>query len=434
MRPRHCTRRLFAGIVGTCLLVALTAAVGCSDSPTAETSADRASAQQEPLPSEEELRQRVDGVLRTTLNRHLDVNQHAAWQIIHGILGYGRALQVYDQGQLVPAVDWLLRGGQLRGWDLRPGEKGLEAVLGPGDRAGMGHEDQWLAVLAQLDLEWDDPIVVGGKTYKIGDLVTEAQWDVRDGMEASWTLIGLSTYLPLDARWKAKDGKEWTIERLVAMEAKQDLNASACGGTHRLIGMNMALNRYLAEGGKLEGGWAAAQKVIDQAVAKAKQYQQPDGSFSASYFQRPARSPDIAVRIGTTGHTLEFLMFALTDKQVREPWVTRGVVALCKMLERTKSMPVECGALYHAIHGLQLYRMRRFGGPMPVETVDDTPETDQPAETTTAEQNRSATPAAQTPSQQSIQNVSATDANPAHDQQAALSSNSGTASPSNHSK
>jgi len=332
------------------------------------------------LPSDDELRQRVDNVLRMTLNRHLDVNKHAAWQIIHGILGYGRALQVYDQGQLVPAVDWLLAGGRLRGWDLRPTPHGVEAVLGPGDRAGMGHEDQWLAVLAQLDLEWDDPIVVAGQTYKIGDLVTQAQWDIHDGMEASWTLIGLSTYLPLDATWTARDGQEWNIERIMAMEAEQDLGMSACGGTHRLIGMNMTLNRYLAENdGPLTGGWAAAQEVIDNAVAKAKAYQQPDGRFSASYFQRAARSPDIAVQMSTTGHTLEFLMFALTDEELKQPWVTRGVVALCGMLERTRDLPVECGSLYHAIHGLQLYRIRRFGGPTPLEAVD-APVADEQAE------------------------------------------------------
>lgn len=350
------------------MLLFVVVLAGCSDGVSPMPDSTSTTAAEAPLPGDEALRDRVDNVLQWTQNRHLDVNQHAAWQILHGILGYGRALQVYDQGKLVYAVDWLLKGGQLRGWDLRPGKKGLIAVLGPGDRAGMGHKDQWLAILAQLNLDWDDQIVVSGRTYKIGDLVTESQWDLYDGMEASWTLIGLSTYLPLDAKWTSRDGEQWNFPRIMAMEARRNLGESACGGTHRLIGMSMTLNRYLAEGGKLTGAWATAQKVIAAAVVKAKAYQQPDGSFSSSYFQRSSRSPDIAVRLGTTGHTLEFLMFALTDDQVHGPWVTRGVVSLCKMLERTKNLPVECGALYHAIHGLQLYRTRRFEGSPEAET------------------------------------------------------------------
>jgi hypothetical protein len=36
-------------------------------------------------------------------------------------------------------------------------------------------------------------------------------------------------------------------------------------------------------------------------------------------------------------------------------------VALLDMLERTQDYPLECGALYHAVRGLDLYRTRRFG-------------------------------------------------------------------------
>jgi hypothetical protein len=36
-------------------------------------------------------------------------------------------------------------------------------------------------------------------------------------------------------------------------------------------------------------------------------------------------------------------------------------VFLCDQFKRTRPIDLECGALYHAAHGLQLYRARRFG-------------------------------------------------------------------------
>jgi hypothetical protein len=112
---------------------------------------------------------------------------------------------------------------------------------------------------------------------------------------------------------------------------------------------------------EISGGWEAAQNKIDEMVKIARAYQQPSGALSVNYFARPADSPDLSKHLGATGHTLEFLCFALDDEQLREPWVTRAVVYLCDLFRRTRSIDLECGALYHAAHGLSLYRDRRFG-------------------------------------------------------------------------
>ena len=253
----------------------------------------------------------------------------------------------------------------MRGWTLRKGDHGLEAVLEAGSKTGQGHEDQWLGYLSQAGLPLDRSIVVGEQTYTVRDLLTQAQWDIYDGMEATWTLMAFSTYLPLDTEWTAKDGTTWTIPRMVEMEAAQNLDESACGGSHRLYGLAVALERYRENGGELkpdgDGPWEKAQRKIDDAISTARKFQQPDGSFSTNYFARPGTSPDIATRIGTTGHTLEFLTVSLPDDELRQPWVSRAVVHLLECLERTQKFDLECGGLYHAVHGLELYRARRFG-------------------------------------------------------------------------
>jgi hypothetical protein len=204
---------------------------------------------------------------------------------------------------------------------------------------------------------------VDGATYDLEDLVRQVEWDVPRNatQEYSWTLMGLTTYRPSHYQWTASDGQAWSIARLVEIEAGQDLNTSACGGSHRLVGLTLAVNRHLTQGGKLEGAWKLADERIQQAIATAREYQNPDGSFSANYFQRPGIAPDLAQALGTTGHTLEFLVLALDEQQVREEWVRRAAAFLASAFQRTQHVSLECGALYHAAHGLVLYRQRLFG-------------------------------------------------------------------------
>jgi hypothetical protein len=37
------------------------------------------------------------------------------------------------------------------------------------------------------------------------------------------------------------------------------------------------------------------------------------------------------------------------------------VAYLCRLLERTEHIDLECGSLYHAAHGLVLYRSKVYG-------------------------------------------------------------------------
>ena len=302
----------------------------------------------------DEFRDRIDRAIELTAQRHLVAESNAAWQVVHGILAFGPDLQLDVDGKPVSALSYLQQGGRLTGWNLIPGDKGLEAPLEPASKTGQGHEDQWLGYLSLIGLPDTTPIKVAGKTYTIRDLVTQAQWDIYDGMEATWSLMGFTAYLPLDAKWKSKSGTDWTIERVVGMEAKQDLQRSACGGTHRLTALTVALNKYLESGGKLTGGWKAAYDNLWRArgrIAMMKMYQQPDGSFSSDYFNGARWTADIGQRIGTTGHTLEVLAIAVPETELQAPWLTQAVNYLCKMLEETKKYELECGGLYHAARG-----------------------------------------------------------------------------------
>jgi hypothetical protein len=338
---------------------------GCLGTSHTDTIADL------PAPdlSTQQLADAVDRVLNDTLTqRRLNTETQAAWQILHGVLAYGQAFPV-DHGEGTSnVVAYLQKGGSVRGFVLQSGRildetndrRGLIAVMQPGTKAGQGHADQWLAILAQADLTLSDTIQADGRTFTMSDFVEQVKWDVPRNLdqEYSWTLIGLTQYFPTSASWEAADGETWSIERLVELESDYALGDGPCGGTHRLIGLAMALEARRREGLPIKGVWAEAAARVQQGVLNARRYQNQDGSFSTHYVNRGGTSRDLAQNLGTTGHLVEFLAIALPDDEIQAPWVQAAVNNLCELFDKTQELDLECGALYHAAHGLVLYRNR----------------------------------------------------------------------------
>jgi hypothetical protein len=319
----------------------------------------------------DELLKQLDDALEFTYTRRLNTQEHAGWQILHGCLAYQREFLIEHEGKEVPAVDFLLSGGKITGWDFEPGivldeatgRRGLRAITQPGTKTGQGHEDQWLGYLSECKLSLDEDITVNGQTYKVADYIAQIEYDVPRNVqkEYSWTLMALTQYRNHDYTWTASDGNEWSIARLVEIELGHELESSPCGGTHRMVGLTLAYNRFKQQGGQDEGVWQQLHDRIEKCIENAQKFQNDDGTLSSNYFLRPGRSVDLADSMGSAGHVLEFLMIALDDQRLQQPWVKRAVQAQCKIFRVTKKVNIECGALYHAAHGLRLYRERVYG-------------------------------------------------------------------------
>jgi hypothetical protein len=121
------------------------------------------------------------------------------------------------------------------------------------------------------------------------------------------------------------------------------------------------LNRHVAQGGEITGGWKLAHDRIQESLDRAREYQNSDGSLSSNYLERPGRSADLVENLGATGHIFEFVVLAVPESEIRDEWIKRAALFLCGVLDRTTEVPLECGALYHGVHGLVLYRERLFG-------------------------------------------------------------------------
>jgi hypothetical protein len=173
------------------------------------------------------------------------------------------------------------------------------------------------------------------------------------------------TFLPLDEKWKAKDGSEWSIERIVKMETAAPPGTGGCNDSHRMYALALAVKRYMHETGKgpqqLTGPWLAAHQRVRAMVERTANYQFPDGTISTAFFGRQAYAGDIGARLYSAGHVLEFLDVALNQDELSQEWVVKAVNRLCDLLDQTRGLNVECGMLYHASHGLMLYRKARWG-------------------------------------------------------------------------
>lgn len=308
--------------------------------------------------------------------RRLDASVHGAWQVVHGILAFGDALPIAHDGDEGSALRYLLDGGTLQGWILRADADGLLAVVEPGSTMGQGHPDQWIGYLSQCGvteatagpagrvtggLPLDTPLVVRDRRHTLATLLERAKRDIRPGQEATWTLMALSAYEHPDATWSAGDGTKWNVERVVRMEAEGEIFRAACGGAHRLYGLAAALDARRRAGLPIDtagSGWEAAEAVLDDCIERARRFQQADGSFSTHSFERPGTSPDVFSRLSATGHVFEVLALALDDERLADAWVTRAAERLVTLLEHTADIDVECGGLYHAAHGLAIYRSR----------------------------------------------------------------------------
>ena len=62
---------------------------------------------------------------------------------------------------------------------------------------------------------------------------------------------------------------------------------------------------------------------------------------------------------------MEWLALALTKQELAADWVQDAANALVLMILDNQHDPIEGGALYHAVHGLHIYRARMFGTEAP---------------------------------------------------------------------
>ncbi|MCA9110706.1 MAG: hypothetical protein KDA52_12205 [Planctomycetaceae bacterium] len=299
--------------------------------------------------------------IEKTQRRYMDANQHRPWQIMHGLVGLRRDLELRDGNHKVNAIEWLSNGATFKGqhW-FEVTEHGAKARGYNGTPYEFeGHVNQTLALLAMSNLPASHQFkVAGGRTINMADLVNHAKLHITTREEITWTLWFLTHYVDIDAEWTNVDGELWSIEELVKLQTRANVLTAPCGGTHGLFAIAYARNAHLYKHGDLRGAWLDADQKIQRYIELARSQQNRDGSFSTEYFKGPGYSRDFNERLKASGHMLEWLMMSLPHKRMNEPWVRRAVASVATDLVHNAARPAETGPMYHAVHSLVLYRDR----------------------------------------------------------------------------
>ncbi len=311
------------------------------------------------------LKARIDAAIKQVQLREIQTS-NGFWTVSHGILGLGPELALYDPeaGTRVNAIDYICRGGEVRGMRFIPTTYGLDVQNGP-MFVGQGHVDQFVAEMVQAGLPCDQEFLVHGKPYTFMDFIRHTQSRVRvtTEQELSWAIVAIGQCLGTDISWTNSFDEQLHFDDLVRYELNHNIEQAACGGTHSLFGLAWVHHLHRRNGGQETGVW---KEVIDKTAKyhlRVRELQNPDGSFSTNFFRERGDASDMKLRINTTGHLLEWLSISLTDVQLQEPWVRRAVNALSLMILDIQDLPMEGGTLYHAVHALRLYSNRSSTGP-----------------------------------------------------------------------
>ncbi|MCS6850498.1 MAG: hypothetical protein NZ700_04930 [Gemmataceae bacterium] len=315
-----------------------------------------------PMPVRDATRARVEAAIDNVRQRDL-LTTNGFWTVFHGILGLGPSVTLRhpETGQRVNAIEYICNGGEMRGLAFIPTRYGLDVQMGPAS-VGQGHQDQFIAEMGQWGMPLEQRFLVYGKPYTFYDFVHHAQMRARvtANQELSWAICVIGQYLGTDIAWTNAHGEVIYFEDMIRYELEAPVESAACGGTHRLFGLTWARNFHLLRGGRNEGVWKEVEEKVRKYRDLARQYQNPDGSFSTNFFREPGNSSDRMLRINTTGHIFEWLALALTDEELRQPWVQDAANALSLMILELQGAPIEGGALYHAVHGLIMYHHRMY--------------------------------------------------------------------------
>ena len=223
----------------------------------------------------------------------------------------------------------------------------------------QGHLGQLLAMLAQCHVSPDYPIHVGNKEFTIDDLIEAEKKTCYPKSELTFKLIALQHYIDLNDKWVNDQGVEWDLPRLIREELAQPIRGAACGGTHRLVGLEPGRESphspRRAARWRIRQGRRVREEVSAVRVPSAESRRQPEHVL----VPRRGDEDDIDRRIKTTGHILEWLCYSLSDEELRDPRTVRAVTYLANLMYSNYDNEWEIGPRSHATHALLAVRSAR---------------------------------------------------------------------------
>jgi hypothetical protein len=120
----------------------------------------------------------------------------------------------------------------------------------------------------------------------------------------------------------------------------------------------------------VDGVYLQAQRYVSKYQQYAYRLQNRDGSFSTDWFNGPGDEDSLDRKLKTTGHILEWLLYAATEKELKYQGTTRAATYLANIMYNNRGKDWEAGPLGHALHALLLYDRLAFA---PYDHADEEP-------------------------------------------------------------
>jgi hypothetical protein len=340
-------------------------------------------------PSDDRIARLGSAIDKTLAHYHrswrLNTRDHNPWEVMHAIVAFGTDTELAygrPDGQIASAIGWLCWDRECNGQSILDLVGGQPAAQrGPGVQ---GHPGQFLAILAQSKVRKDYEIRSSGRTLTVADLIEAEKAECRESTELTFKLISFAYYLDSDEEWTTRDGKKWSIPKLIREEISAPiLRTAPCGGTHRLMGLSYAVSRRVKQGKPIDGQFLRAETYVKDFHEHTFRLQNPDGSMSTQWFEYRSNRPDLDRKLQTSGHILEWLAYSLSDEDLTSDRMLRGIEFLTNALWENRSRNWSIGPLGHGLHALTIYRERKFPDarlPERVETAIAPPGSEQAGE------------------------------------------------------
>ncbi|HUW82523.1 MAG TPA: hypothetical protein VMZ31_06945 [Phycisphaerae bacterium] len=301
--------------------------------------------------------------------------QSPPWVCFCGFLASGGGAIIEDAG--LPALDarqYLLRNSSSdpsarnAGFRLRRG-KPFPARAQDQRLWFEEHRDSFLWALAESNVPLDQAMRVGGRSYKLSDLLENSMLDVCEGRRRlEWTASAFARYLLPSQRWTNKYGEPFSYIKVVRLLVNQEQTHTPATKTQFLMALALATDRPELEDDP--GVARRSQAILEEHIATAKRTQTQSGGWAEDWV-KPTESylTGPMARLGQTGRMLQWLSVALPSEHMRDGWVLNAVEYLCARLEEQPIVEfVEpeqwadeenryvWGVLADALYGLRLWR------------------------------------------------------------------------------
>ena len=300
---------------------------------------------------------RIDRVMAEGAEREVRSDKQTPWAIMHAVVGFrsDAVVQDVETGKQVNAIEFLLTRAKHEGRSIFRVVEGRLTL--PRVEEVEHHPNQCLMILSLAGVSANRSLLADdGKRYLVEDLIDAAKQGYADDQEPGWTLVALSNYLSFDDEWTADNKRTYQIADILRQAIKRDPRIEAEGGSHHLFGVSYSFRMYAQTHQKLDGVWQATQAYLADHIQTVKRFQLEDGAFSAGMLKEQANPKSPSDLAFSTGHTLEWLTFALAPEDLTQPWVERAVRRLCDEIESYPNDAFSDGAIYHAVNALRLYR------------------------------------------------------------------------------